>query len=100
MNALTSIKGKVIELERKHRIVPKIVGASTALTATACTAFAAEGDTPVAWGEQLKTAFTQGLTETVNNCISLATVAIPIVCGVLGISAAFNFARKWFNKIS
>ncbi len=103
VKSVSDLKVKAIELEQKHRIVPKVMGAAAALSVSAIPASAADGSTGANGTvdySSIVDSLKSGLVEVVNNCIQLSTALIPLMAGVWGLSVMVGYAKKWFHKIS
>lgn len=104
VKSIADLKVKAIAFEQKHRIVPKVIGAATALTVCAVPA-SAEETVPnntvsgVDWSSIINTL--QGaFTEIINNVVTLATAIIPIGAGVWGLSLIIGYAKSFFKKVT
>ena len=101
IKVISDLKSRAASFEAKHRIVPKAMGAATAIQLATITVAAEEtvpsGSTSFDYSSILKS-LQSGFIEIVNNCISLATAIIPVCVGMWGISLMIGWTKKFFNK--
>lgn len=97
---ISDLKSKAISFEQKHRIIPKAIGAATAITFAAVPVSAeTTGSTTVDYSsiaDTLKASFV----EVVNNVLSIATAIVPLAAGVWGLTIMVGAAKKFFTKIT
>lgn len=97
IKVISDLKSRAASFEAKHRIVPKAMGAATAIQLATITVAAEEtvpsGSTSFDYSSILKS-LQSGFIEIVNNCISLATAIIPVCVGMWGISLMIGWAKS------
>lgn len=95
---ISDLKSKAISFEQKHQIIPKAIGAATAIS-LAAVPVSAEGESTVDYSsiaDTLKASFV----EVVNNVLSIATAIVPLAAGVWGLTIMVGAAKKFFTKIT
>lgn len=96
---MLNVKQKIVSFEKEHRIVPKVIGAATALSCGVITVSATDGV-----GSVDISTVTDSLTSSLTDLVSKVAIACAAVVGagltIFGLKWCVKTIKSFFSKIA
>ena len=93
------LKEKIVNFEREHRIVPKVIAATSALS-VASIAASAEGSTVTSDLDTVTSAMTTSLTDLVGKAAVACAGVVGVALTIFGIKWVVKTIRGFFSSVA